>query len=95
MASEPLLDEDELAALVVLVRSLNVDVEDLDELVHDLCDRTASAQVNDGQRTFDEAHEAAGRRAADINNGGLDDQCTFLLTELGFDCAREQLIEIF
>jgi hypothetical protein len=67
--------------LVVKAEVLGIEPSDLDDLVHDVSSGKATVANNaaldakgDAQR-----HDQAGRDAAEINNGGLREQITFLL----------------
>ncbi|MEW1760341.1 hypothetical protein AB0393_28005 [Streptomyces cyaneofuscatus] len=69
------------ARLADLATTLGVDPADLDEAVHDAAAGYASVVSDAGDD--DEPYDEAGRQAADVNNGGLDRQVTYLVSQNG------------
>ncbi|MET9779004.1 hypothetical protein ABZ023_32940 [Streptomyces sp. NPDC006367] len=74
--------------LLALAHSRGIDPADLDEAVHDAASQYASAAYNSTDEDAmddegDELHDEAGRKAAAINNGGLDRQVAYLIVQSG------------
>lgn len=64
-----------------------VSCEDLDDLVHD----TAEKSIATDTKSADEDLDAQSALASDANNGGLPDQCLFLIERLGAGAAHAQV----
>jgi hypothetical protein len=84
--------------LVTLAQSLGVDGIDLFEAVHDAASRYASDECNntgavDDDDAADEVYDEAGHGAAEINNGGLDSQVPYLVSQYGAAEAEEVIRE--
>jgi hypothetical protein len=75
--------------------------DDLDDLVHDCCDQTASSRVNndptliemDIEAAQDRAYGECGAIGSDVNNRGVEAQIAFLVAELGDINARFRVQE--
>lgn len=64
-----------------------VSCEDLDDLVHDTAEKSIAA----GTDNADEDLAAQTTLASNANNGGLPDQCLFLIERLGAGTAHAQI----
>lgn len=88
----------DLARLVGLARSLAITEIELDEHVHDLFDRKAAADWNDGvgedspEGCF-ELHDDYSRKASAINNEGLESQLSCLLDAYGSEETEKMIYE--
>lgn len=67
-----------------LIGAGRVSVDELDELVCEICAGEAACEANHGADP-DAAYGAADARAADINNGGVGAQAQFLTDTIGTD----------
>ncbi|WP_455233469.1 hypothetical protein [Geopseudomonas aromaticivorans] len=66
--------------LVTLAESMGCDESALDDLVHGVASKQASAENNAHDDDLDdERHDLASQQASDINNGGVSAQVAWLL----------------
>ncbi|MGW6605867.1 hypothetical protein [Streptomyces sp. NPDC055036] len=88
----------DIAALVSVARRRGLAEADLDELVCDALNASASRAINGGARpelsflgAFDAEHDHADAAASWINNQGLEAQIEALATECGIAAAGDLL----
>ncbi|WP_030895950.1 hypothetical protein [Streptomyces sp. NRRL F-5053] len=98
-ANTPLVPREtrEATQLLALAQSLAVDPIDLDEAVHDAAAHCAAEEVNRSGGADDEVadniYNEAGHSAAEINNGGLERQVTYLVFQYGAAAAERIVCE--
>lgn len=85
----------DLNQLVAQCAELSITEVDLDELVLDVLHEGASEAVNlsggDFVAAFEQMHGDADEAAAEINNGGLRAQLSFLVRAWGLPATQQQL----
>jgi hypothetical protein len=88
----------DVAALVSLARQRGLTEADLDELVYDALNASASRAVNGGARpelsfldAFDAEHDRVDEAASRTNNQGLEAQIEALAAEFGIAAAEDLL----
>jgi hypothetical protein len=78
----PLLEP--LPRLLAYCATRGLNGDDLDELVHDLAERSDPA-TSDHEEEQEEHYDLVGEAAAAVNNGGLESQLAFILESTGGD----------
>lgn len=90
--------EAHVAALEAYATAAGLAPVDLDDLVHDCCDASASRRVNndsdlpeDIEAAQDAAYADASTIGSRVNNEGIRGQVAFLIAELGYLDAKAAL----